>query len=110
MCESQFLFTGFYKIPLRGMRKVLEKQYNFHKSRCDRTPLHPSDEGGGFCEAKDGGREISPPVAFRKSNVIAIAMLFRFASLPSSEGAKAFFVNGIGKGKATEQVGGFSLY
>ena len=22
----------------------------------------PSDEGGGFCEAKDGGREISPPV------------------------------------------------
>ena len=47
--------------------------------------LPPSDEGGGFCEAKDGGREKL------KQNIKPTVSLPQFrlrSTAPSSEGAK----------------------
>ena len=46
-------------------------------------PLPPSDEGGGFCAAKDGGREQE---SSKYKAYLSLSHLT--ATAPSSEGAK----------------------
>ena len=49
--------------------------------------MPPSDEGGGFCEAKDGGREYKSP-----TNLIISLPQSASLTAPSSEGAEKPFV------------------
>ena len=55
------------------------------------NPFPPSDEGGGFCEAKDGGRDN----IFRKQIVFLSPSRDDATTAPSSEGAILFFRRGI---------------